>query len=181
MVFVPDASYTDPSAWRIAMDASEGTLSMTTSKGPRLLHELPCFHGSFYLSPVGLLAGFTLQLPLPVHPARLRKDEAPVLFWESVDLEADDTPNQVLGNARLRLGRREVSAGVSGLCTEVPVGHSGRPYLKIVLETVFPSVSLRWPVEAWQRLRPVTLKLFTEIRPADPQEAQYPVPERWDR
>ncbi|MEU7884923.1 hypothetical protein AB0B54_05440 [Microbispora bryophytorum] len=181
MVFVPDASYTDPSAWRIAMDASEGTLSMTTSKGPRLLHELPCFHGSFYVSPVGLLAGFTLQLPLPVYPSWLREDEAPVLFWESVDLEAEDAPNQVQGNARLRLGRREISAAVSGLCTEVPVGQSGRPYLKIVLETVFPSVSLRWPVEAWQRLRPVTLKLFTEIRPADPQDAQWPEPEQWDR
>lgn len=180
MVFTPDASYTDPSAWRIAMDASEGTLSMTTSKGPRLLHELPCFHGSFYLRPAGLLAGFTLQLPLPVYPSWLQEDEAPVLFWESVDLEAQDPPNQVLGNARLRLGRRQVSAGVSGLCTEVPVGHSGRPYLKIVLETVFPSVSLRWPAEAWQRLRPVTLKLLTEIRPADPEEPQWRVPEQWD-
>ncbi|GGO07941.1 hypothetical protein GCM10010116_16050 [Microbispora rosea subsp. aerata] len=178
MVFVPDASYTDPSAWRIAMDASGGTLSMTTSKGPRLLHELPCFHGSFYLSPVGLLTGFTLQLPLPVCPSWLREDEAPVLFYESVDLEAEKARNQVLGNARLRLGRRETSAAVSGLCTEVPVGHSGRAYLKIVLETVFPSVSLRWPSEAWQRLRPVTLKLFTEIRPADAPGTQWTVPEQ---
>ncbi|GAA4188210.1 hypothetical protein AB0C10_12685 [Microbispora amethystogenes] len=181
MVFVPDASHADPSAWRIAMDASEGTLSMTTSKGPRLLHELPCFHGSFYLSPPGLLAGFTLQLPLPVYPSWLQEDEAPVLFWESVDLETGHAPNEVMGNARLRLGRRETSATVSALCTEVPVAGTGRSYLKIVLETVFPSVSLRWPAEAWQRLRPVTLKLFTEIRPADPPESRWPVPEQRDR
>ncbi|MBX6383859.1 MAG: hypothetical protein IRZ07_12935 [Microbispora sp.] len=181
MVLIPDASYTDPGAWRIDMDASEATLSMTTSKGPRLLHKLPGFHGSFYVSPVGLLAGFTLRLPLPVYPPWLREDEAPELYYESVDLEAAKAPNQVRGNARLRLGSRETSAAVSGLCTPVPAGHLGRPYLKIVLETVFASVRLRWPAEAWRRLRPVTLTLFTEIRPADAPQPRRGGPEQRNR
>ncbi|GAA0824073.1 hypothetical protein ACFQVD_06090 [Streptosporangium amethystogenes subsp. fukuiense] len=166
MVSVPDDSYIDPSAWRVPMDAIGGTLSMNTSKGPRLLYELPCFHGSFYLRPSGVLAGFALQLPLPSCPAWLRDDEAPVLFWESVDLAADGSSNGVDGQARLRLGRQEAFTTVSGLCTEIPVGRSGRSYLKIILETVFSSLLLRWPAEAQKRLRPATLKLFGEIRPA---------------
>ncbi|WP_055483518.1 hypothetical protein [Sphaerimonospora mesophila] len=165
MAFVPDAYYSDPSAWRIAMEASAGTISMMTSNEPKVLYELPRFHGSFYLSRHGLLAGFTLRLPLPVRPGWLREESEPVLFWESMELWADGAQNRVGGRALLRLGRREIVTAVSGLCVEVPVG-SGRPYLKIVLEAVFPSVSLRWPPQARQRLRPVMLKLFSEIRPA---------------
>jgi hypothetical protein len=149
------------------MDASAGTLSTNTAAGPVLLYELPCFHGSFYLRPTGLLAGFTLQLPLPSCPSWLREDEAPVLFWESGNLDSDESSGGVDGRARLRLGRRQTFAAVSGRCTEVPTGRTGRPYLKIVLETVFPPLSLRWPTYARQRLRPVTLKLFSEIRPVE--------------
>ncbi|GAA5042562.1 hypothetical protein HNP84_002139 [Thermocatellispora tengchongensis] len=165
MDFVPDGSHADPVSWRVATEASAGKLSMNTSKGSRLLHELPRFHGSFTLSRAGLLAGFALRLPLPpgARPAWLRAEEPPLLSWESVGLSAGGPPSNVGGRARLRLGRRETFTPVWGLCAEVP---AGRPYFKIVLETVFPSSSLHWPAEAWRRLRPVTLTLFSEIRPS---------------
>lgn len=166
MAFVPDAYYSDPSAWRIAMEASAGTISMMTSNEPKILYELPIFQGSFYLSRHGLLAGFTLRLPLPARPGWLRGEAEPALIWESMELWAESAPNRVGGRTLLRLGRRQIVTAVSGLCVEVPVGGSAQPYLKIVLEAVFPSVSLRWPPQARQRLRPVMLKLFSEIRPA---------------
>jgi hypothetical protein len=166
-VSIPEVPYTDPASWRIAMEASAASLSMNTLKGPRLLDELPWFQGSFRLTRAGLPAGFTLRLPLPTRPEWLREEETAELLWESVSLEAAGIPNQFGGRTRLRLGRRETFASVSALCAKIPVGRSGRPYLKIVLETVFPSLSLRWPREARLRLRPVTLKLFSEIRLAE--------------
>ncbi|MEV1173999.1 hypothetical protein [Nonomuraea sp. NPDC049784] len=134
--------YTDPGAWRIAMDASEAKLS--TGLGT---HD---FQGSFYLDPAGSLAGFTLRLAFP---------GAAELCWDSVSLEGGP---QVRGAGRFRIGRRETVAGVSGLCVQVPVGRTGRSYLKIVLAATFSPLRLRWPRA---RLRPVTLQLFSEIRP----------------
>jgi hypothetical protein len=134
--------YTDPNAWRIAMDASEATLSAGLGSGD--------FDGSFYLSPAGSLAGFTLRLSLP---------GTPELLWESVSLEGG---SEVRGSSRLMLGRRVARAEVSGFCAHVPVGQTGSSYLKIVLAATFSPLRLRRP--RW-RLRPVTLRLFTEIRP----------------
>ncbi|WP_219467130.1 hypothetical protein [Nonomuraea rhizosphaerae] len=161
MVFVPDVPYTDPGSWRIAMEASAATLSVSTMKGPRVLHELPSFDGAFRLTPAGLLAGFSLRLPLP--------DRDACLLWEATDLAVPARMNALArtnapgGRAKVRLGRRETVADLSALCARVPDARFGRAYLKIVLETVFPSLSLRWPAKA--RLRPVALKLFSEIRP----------------
>ncbi|MFI7642610.1 hypothetical protein [Nonomuraea sp. NPDC049400] len=139
-------SYTDPGAWRIAMDASEAMLptGLVTRD----------FHGSFYLSPAGSLAGFTLRFALP---------GAAELCWDSVSLEGGRV---VRGSSRLWTGGRETRAGVSGLCVPVPVGHAGRTYLKIVLSATFSPLRLRWPKA---RLRPVTLRLFSEIRPLTPE------------
>ncbi|MEV4109774.1 hypothetical protein [Nonomuraea sp. NPDC049695] len=138
------ASYTDPGAWRIAMDASEAILS--TGAGTR------AFHGSFYLSPAGSLAGFRLRLAFPGMPEPL--------FWDSVSLDGGP---EVRGVGRLRLGSREAVTRVSGLCVQVPFGRAGDSYLKIVLAASFSPLQLRWP--RW-RLRPVTLRLFSEVRPA---------------
>ncbi|MFF5260935.1 hypothetical protein ACFY4C_18505 [Actinomadura viridis] len=164
---VSDAIYSDPSAWRIDTDASEGTLAMVMQDGPRPLFRLPRFHGSFYLRPTGRLAGFALHLDLPeeARPARLRGQEPPTLYWESTDLRTG-TANDLDGRGMLQLGRRETWTAVSGVCSPVPYARSGLPYLKIVLETTFPSLALWWPQEARRRLRPVLLTLFAEIRPA---------------
>ncbi|MBF8193056.1 hypothetical protein ITP53_46785 [Nonomuraea sp. K274] len=142
------SSYTDPGAWRIAMDATEATLSMSTPGG-RLTQELPRVSGSFFLRPSGALAGFALRLLLPPH-----WDGPQVPSWEAADLDVDE-------QAWLRLGRHEVCRPVFVLCTRVPGEHS---YTKIVLETSFSSWSLRLPGAAWHRPRPVTLRLFSEIR-----------------
>ncbi|TDE42185.1 hypothetical protein E1295_28255 [Nonomuraea mesophila] len=150
----PDASHAGHAAWRIAVEASEGLVTA----GPRPVCALPAFRGSFYLRPAGSLAGFALSFPLP--------SPAPgELTWEAVELGAGGSPHEVAGQGCLRLGRRVAFAPVSGRCVEVPGGRSGRPYLKIVLVTRLPLV-LRWPRPAWHRLRPATLRLFTEIRPA---------------
>ncbi|MFC4122112.1 hypothetical protein [Nonomuraea zeae] len=145
--------YTDPDSWRIALDATEATLSVHTRKGPRTLYVVPRIDGAFYLRPDGPLAGFSLQLPLPSS----RGGDAPVLWWESADLDLD-------GAAWLRLGRQEARSQVSVLRAEIP---GERPYLKIVMETVFPSWSLRLPALAWHPPRAVTLRLFSEIRSAE--------------
>ncbi|MEO3791140.1 hypothetical protein ABGB14_13060 [Nonomuraea sp. B10E15] len=150
----PDASYADPESLRIDVGASEGLIST----GPRLLRTLPSFHGSIYLRPAGSLAGFALRFPLPL----LDREE---LVWEAVELGAGRLPQEVSGQGTLRLGRRQAFGRVSGVCAEVPGGRSGRPYLKIVLETRLPSLALRWPPEARHRLRQARLRLFTEIRP----------------
>jgi hypothetical protein len=154
VVSVPDVPYTDPDSWRIAMEASAAILSARTPNGPQVLDELPCFHGAFRLTATGLLAGFRLRLPSPEYQAEL--------LWESTDLEPAER-NAFIGRARLRLGRREVVTDVSGLCARIPDARSGRAYVKIVLETMFPPLRLRLPGKA--RLRPVALKLFSEIRP----------------
>lgn len=154
------SAYTDPAAWGIPGDASEGTVSMNTSGGPRVLCTLPDVDGSFVMRPNGQPAAFALRLPLPIRPAGLREDEPSTLFWESVDLWQGLAPNDVVGRARLRLGRREVFTAVSCGCAQIP---AGRPYLKLVLETSFPARSLRWP--SGVRLRRVVLRLLTEIRP----------------
>ncbi|GAA3601229.1 hypothetical protein GCM10022419_101800 [Nonomuraea rosea] len=145
--------YTDPDSWRIALDATEATLSVNTAKGPRTLYEAPQINGAFYLRPSGSLAGFSMRLPL----ASSRAGEPPVLWWESADLDLD-------GAAWLRLGQQEVLSDVSVLRAEVP---GERPYLKIVMETVFSSWSLRLPALAWRPPRMVTLRLFSEIRSAE--------------
>ncbi|MEV0162410.1 hypothetical protein B0I32_106105 [Nonomuraea fuscirosea] len=145
--------HTGPGAWRIAMDATEATLSVGTSGRRRSLSDPPGVSGAFYLRPSGALAGFALRLPLrPPAPGA----EAPVLLWESADLESE-------GRAWLRFGRQEVCRAVSVLCAGVPGAH---PYVKIVLETAFSSWSLRLPGVRWPRPRMVTLRLFSEIRPA---------------
>ncbi|WP_049561599.1 hypothetical protein [Nonomuraea sp. SBT364] len=141
-------SHIGPGSWRIVLEATEATLTTSTRKGPRLLFALPRLDGAFYLRPHAGLAGFALQLPLPS-----RRAEPPVLHWESAELDRD-------GHAWLRFGRQEVRSPVSVLCAEIP---GERPYVKIVLETVFSPSSLRLP--AWFLPRPVTLRLFTEIRP----------------
>jgi hypothetical protein len=163
---VSDAVYFDPRAWRVDPDAAEGTLAMVTQNGPRPLLRLPRFHGSFYLRPTGRLAGFALWLDLPAEarPPRARGREQ-ALYWESVDLRPGEA-NELTGRGLVRLGRREARSDVAGICSEVPNARSTRPYLKLVLRTVVPSLALGWPPEARRRGRPVLLTLFAEIRPA---------------
>ncbi|MFB4270591.1 hypothetical protein [Nonomuraea sp. GTA35] len=134
-------------AWRIAMDATEATLSTGTSDEP--LYPLPGLTGAFYLRPGGALAGFALRLPLPA-----RRGEPRDLWWEAADLDRD-------GRAWLRFGQQEVCRAVSVLCAEIP---GERPYEKIVLETAFSSWSLRLPGVPLLRPRRLTLRLFSELR-----------------
>lgn len=141
----------DPGAWRIAMDATEVTLWTRRMTAQRPLYVVPDISGTFYLRRSGTLAGFALRLPLPA----TRRGGTPVLEWESEDLENE-------GRAWLRLGHREVCRPVSVLCAEIP---GARPYVKIVMETVFSSLSLRPPAMAWGLPRKVTLRLFSEVRP----------------
>lgn len=143
------SSHIGPGSWRIVLEATEARLTTSRRKGPRLLYAPPRLDGAFYLRPDAALAGFALRLPLPS-----RRAEPPVLHWESAELDRD-------GHAWLRLGRREVCSPVSVVCAEIP---GERPYVKIVLETVFASTGLRLP--GWLPPRPVTLRLFSEIRPA---------------
>ncbi|WP_147267912.1 hypothetical protein [Spongiactinospora rosea] len=164
MDLVPDDPHANPTAWRIALDACAGMLSMNTSKGLRPLYELPHFQGSFSISREGVLAGFRLRLPLPSEARLAQAGTAAELSWESMSLDADGPVNSLGGRARLLLGRRETFTDVSALCAKIP---GERPYIKIVLETVFSPVALHWPTDGWQRLRPVTLTLFSEIRPAE--------------
>ncbi|MEW9552832.1 hypothetical protein [Nonomuraea sp. NPDC050783] len=142
-----------PGAWQIVLEATEARLTTSGREGIRLLCAPPRLDGSFYLRPGGALAGFDLRLPL-LPPGRERHGEPPVLCWEAADLDRD-------GHGRLRYGNREVCSPVSAVCAEIP---GGRPYVKIVLETVFPSGSLHLPGSSWLRPRPVTLRLFSEIR-----------------
>lgn len=135
--------------WRIAMDATETTLSTSA----RLLYAAPGLSGAFYLRPGGGLAGFALRLPLPP-----RRDGPTELWWEAADLDARGG-----GQTWLRAGRREVCRPVSVLCAEVP---GERPYEKIVLETAFSSWALRLPGAPRLRPRRLTLRLFSEIRTA---------------
>ncbi|WP_043636338.1 hypothetical protein [Nonomuraea candida] len=79
-----------------------------------------------------------------------------MLQWESAELDSD-------AHAWLRFGGQAVHSPVSVICAEIPGEH---PYVKVVLETVFSSRYLRLPGWAWPRSRPVTLRLFSEIRPA---------------
>ncbi|MBB6347182.1 hypothetical protein FHU36_003727 [Nonomuraea muscovyensis] len=144
------SSHIGPGSWRIVLEATEARLTTSRRKGPRLLYAPPRLDGAFYLRPNAALAGFALQLPLPSHRA-----EPPVLHWESAELDRD-------AHAWLRFGRQAVRSPVSVVCAEIP---GERPYVKIVLETVFSSGSLRLPV--WFPPRPVTLRLFSEIRPTD--------------
>ncbi|MCK2218744.1 hypothetical protein MF672_033860 [Actinomadura sp. ATCC 31491] len=157
------SSHIEPGSWRIVLEATEVRLTTSGRKGLRLLYAPPRLDGSFYLRPGGPadadprpgggLAGFDLRLPL----AAPRRGEPPALLWEAAELDRD-------GHGRLRFGGRELRAPVSAVCAAVP---GGRPYVKIVLETVFSSADLRLPATAgWLRPRPVTLRLFSEIRPA---------------
>ncbi|WP_336208689.1 hypothetical protein [Nonomuraea sp. LPB2021202275-12-8] len=145
------ATSTGPGSWRIALEATEARLTTSRQQGLWLLYAPPRLDGAFYLRPnTAALAGFALRLPLPSHRA-----EPPVLHWESAELDRD-------AHAWLRFGRQAVRSPVSVVCAEIP---GERPYVKIVLETVFSSRSLRLP--AWLPPRPVTLRLFSEIRPTD--------------
>lgn len=144
------SSHIGPGSWRIVLEATEARLTTSGRKGPRLLYAPPHLDGAFYLRPNATLAGFALRLPLSS-----RRAGAPVLYWESAELDRD-------GHAWLRLGRRAVRTPVSIVCAEIP---GERLYVKIVLETVFSSGDLRLPGRL--RQRPVTLRLFSEIRPAD--------------
>ncbi|UBU11319.1 hypothetical protein [Nonomuraea gerenzanensis] len=134
-------------AWRIAMDATEATLTTSTSKDP--LYTLPGLDGAFYLRPGGELAGFALRLPLPSRRGGQRD-----LWWEAADLDRE-------GRAWLRYGQQEVCREVSVLCRQIP---GERPYEKIVLETAFSSWSLRLPGVPLLRPRRLTLRLFSELR-----------------
>ncbi|GLW67538.1 hypothetical protein Arub01_57810 [Actinomadura rubrobrunea] len=162
----PETAYADPKAWKVDADASEATLSLMDRRGPRPLLRLTDFHGSFYLRPNGDLAGFALHLELPpeARSSWPGGQAAPSLFWESVNLRPS-RERGLIGRGRLCLGRRETWSTVSGMCTRVPCRDSELPYLKIVLDTMFASLALRWPAEAARHFRPVTLQLFTEIRP----------------
>lgn len=142
------SSHIGPGSWRIVLEATQARLTTRGRRGLRLLYAPPRVDGSFYLRPDTALAGFSLRLPLPSH-----RPGPPALRWESADLDRDP-------HAWLRSGHREVRAPVSVVCAAVP---GERPYVKIVLETVFPSSLLLPP---WLRTRPVTLRLFSEIRPA---------------
>ncbi|MGI5273418.1 hypothetical protein ACQEUU_30040 [Nonomuraea sp. CA-218870] len=136
------SSHLGPGSWRIVLEATQARLT-TSGRGGVRLRYAPRVGGSFYLRPDTTLAGFALRLPLPAE-----------LLWESADLDRD-------GHAWLRLGDREVRSPVTVVCAAIP---GARPYVKIVLETVFRSSSLGLPGVSWPR--PVTLRLFTEIRPA---------------
>ncbi|TYB69098.1 hypothetical protein FXF51_07550 [Nonomuraea sp. PA05] len=139
-------------AWRIAMDATEATLSAGPSDEP--LYTFPELDGAFYLRPGGELAGFALRLPL-----RSRRGEPRDLWWEAADLDRE-------GRAWLRYGQQEVCRAVSVLCREIP---GERPYEKIVLETAFSSWGLRLPGVPLLRPRRVTLRLFSELRTVVPR------------
>ncbi|MGW0484624.1 hypothetical protein [Nonomuraea sp. NPDC003214] len=141
-------SHTGPGSWHIVLEATEAKLTARGLKGPRLLFAPTRLDGAFYLRPDAVLAGFALELPLPSHRA-----EPPVLRWESAELDRD-------GHAWLRFGSQAVRSPVTVMCAEIP---GERPYVKIVLETVFSSRNLRLP--AWFLPRTVTLRLFTELRP----------------
>ncbi|MEV0616485.1 hypothetical protein AB0I81_24435 [Nonomuraea sp. NPDC050404] len=130
-------------SWRIAMDATEATLSMDTWLGPRPLYDVPEITGSFYLRPSGGLAGFALLIPLPSRALR----------WDAADLDRG-------GRSRIRLGEREIGAAVSVLCAQVP---GERPYYKVVLETAFSSWRLGLPGVPRLRPRRIALTLFSEI------------------
>ncbi|MGP4104889.1 hypothetical protein [Nonomuraea sp. KM90] len=145
-------SYTDPDAWRIAMNVTEATLTMDTPRKLRLLDKVPEVIGSFFLRPSGGLAGFSLRLPLSS-----RRAVPPVLVWESANLELGEP-------ATLRLGEQEVSSAVSVVCAEIPGEH---PYVKIVLETEFPSKALLLPSTWWRRPGTVRLRLFSELHSAE--------------
>lgn len=144
-------AYTDPGSWQIALEATDATLSMSTARGPRTLYRTSEISGAFYLRPDGSLAGFSLELPFP-----RRWGEPVSLSWEAADLDTDESVS-------LRLGENETRADVSVLSVVIP----GEPaYVKIVLETAFSPRSLRLPGLGLHRARPVTLRLFSEIRPA---------------
>ncbi|NRQ37782.1 hypothetical protein HII36_39030 [Nonomuraea sp. NN258] len=163
------SSHIEPGSWRIVLEATEARLTTNGRQGPRPLYAPSRLDGSFYLRPTGTLAGFDLHLPLPLPPHRFssprpssprfssHRAEPPVLHWESAELDGD-------ARAWLRFGSLEVCSPVSVMCAEIP---GERPYVKIVLETVFWSGSLRLPGSRWLRPRPVTLRLFTEIRNAE--------------
>jgi hypothetical protein len=133
------SSHTGP--WTIALEATQARLTVHGRRGLRLLHAPPV-EGSFYLRPDGALAGFALRLPL----------RHGVLRWESADVDRD-------GRAWLRLRDREVRAPVTVVCAEIP---GPRPYVKIVLDTVFRSAALGLRGALWPR--PVRLRVFSEIR-----------------
>jgi hypothetical protein len=142
------SSHTGPGSWRIALEATEVRLTANRRRGPRLLYAPPRLDGAFYLRPDAALAGFAL---------RSHRAETPVLRWESAELDRD-------AHAWLRFGHRAVRSPVAVVCAEIP---GERPYVKIVLETVFSARCLRLPAVARLQPQPVTLRLFSEIRPAD--------------
>lgn len=167
------SSHIEPGSWRIVLEATEARLTTSGRRGRSVLFEPLRLDGAFYLRPDAALAGFDLRLPLasprakppvppltshraepPVPPLTSHHAEPPVLHWEAVDLDRG-------AHAWLRCGGRAVRSPVSVVCAEIPGEH---PYVKIVLETVFASNSLRLPGRSWLRPRPVTLRLFSEIR-----------------
>lgn len=160
-----DAAYSCPDAWQLAPDASDGSLTMVTSHGSRLLLRLPDFHGSCYLRPTDELAGFAFFLTVPPATSRRlgRGDQRPrSLFWEAVDLSHRDSRN-FSGEGRLRLDDREVWTTVNGQIASIPCHGSMPPYLRVLLSTEFRAVGLGWPRPAAWRLKRVQLHFFTEI------------------
>src|SRR5690606_10144011 len=142
------SSHIGPGSWRIVLEATQARLTTRGRRGLRLLYAPPRVDGSFYLRPDTALAGFSLRLPLPSH-----RPGPPALRWESADLDRDPY-------AWLRSGHREVRAPVAGGRAAAP---GEPPDAPIGRERRVPPALMRAP---WLRTRPVTLRLFSEIRPA---------------
>jgi hypothetical protein len=163
-----DARYDSPDAWEIAVEVSEATVAMDTSRGVRPLGTFPDFRGSLYLRPNGELAGFAVFLEVSRSGGWPRRrgtgaSRSRWLFWEAVDLTHSSAQN-FSGNGRLRLDGREIRADVHGQIARIPCRPLS-PYLKIVIVVEYRALSLGWPRPAARRFRKVQLRLFTEIRP----------------
>lgn len=169
MEHASDARYDSPDAWEIAVEVSEATVAMDTSRGARSLGRFPDFRGSLYLRPTGELAGFAVFLEVPRYRRRFRSRRAGPsrsrwLFWEAVDLTHSSAQN-FSGNGRLRLDGHEIRADVHGQIARIPCRRPMPPYLKIVVAAEYRALFLGWPRPAVRRLRRVQLRFFTEIRP----------------
>ena len=162
-----DAAYGRPDL-EMAPEVSEASLTMARRLGRRRVISFSGLRGSFYLRPTGEVAGFAFLLTIPQAASR-RQYRNPgrrtrSLSWEAVDVSYSDR-NNFSSEGRLRLNGQEVWATAYGQIAQIPSHGSPRPYLRVMLATDFRAFVLGWPRPTTRPLKPVRLRLFTEIHP----------------
>jgi hypothetical protein len=161
-------------SWEFAPEWTQGTIAATNRRGSRAISTVADFWGVFYLRPNGRFAGFSINLRLSGRPGqsglRHRNDQAetgPMMLWEAVDL-SHQGDRDFSGRCVLSNGRNEVYTDAVGKLVTAASPRSGRPYLKVMMNTEVRGLQLNWLQLGWPPPRHffsrLQLSFRTELR-----------------